>query len=367
MQQIFRGVGMKLQNCYKLAPNRVWRTYLGGKILDHISGKQEPQDSHFPEDWLLSVTPARNIGREDVSNEGISRVCDGEKTFLLTELTERFPEEFFGEAHCKSFGNSPEFLLKFLDSSIRLHMQCHPTVAFSQKHLGSNHGKTEGYYILGIRPGCEGYIYLGFQRQPDPAVFRQAVEEQNTGEILKYFDKIPVKPGDCFIVPGGVPHAIGEGVFMVEIMEPTDFAVRIEFERGGYVLPEAARFMGRGLDFGLSMFDFTARDMAATREAFFVDPLPLPVEGDGERFSLFDRRKTPCFRSEVLRVNGEAAVEHDSMRAVIVTSGSGRITCQDRSLELQQFDRIVIPAMQKRAVFHGEMELLTVLPPFPGK
>jgi mannose-6-phosphate isomerase len=40
------------------------------------------------------------------------------------------------------------------------------------------------------------------------------------------------------MVPGGMPHAIGEGVFMIEVMEPTDFAVRIEFERGGYVLPE---------------------------------------------------------------------------------------------------------------------------------
>ncbi len=354
---------MHLQSCYKLAPNRVWRTYLGGMTLDRISGNPEPQDSHFPEDWLLSVTPARNIGREDVADEGISRVYDGDKTVLLTDLLDRFPEEFFGREHLAKFGKSPEFLLKFLDSSIRLHMQCHPTAAFSRQHLQSNHGKTEGYYILGIRPGCEGYIYLGFQRQPDPAEFRQAVAEQNTENILQYFDKIPVKPGDCFIVPGGIPHAIGEGVFMVEIMEPTDFAVRIEFERGGYVLPEAARFMGRGLDFGLSMFDFTPRSYEEVRKAFFVEPLPLPVAGDAERFSLFDNRKTACFRTEVLRVHGEAAVEHDALRAVIVTSGSGKITCGDLTLDLQQYDRVVLPAIQKKAVFTGNMELFTVLPP----
>ena len=43
---------------------------------------------------------------------------------------------------------------------------------------------------------------------------------------------------------------------MVEIMEPTDLTIRIEFERGGYVLPENARFMGRGIDFALSMFNY---------------------------------------------------------------------------------------------------------------
>jgi len=35
-------------------------------------------------------------------------------------------------------------------------------------------------------------------------------------------------------IPGGILHAIGEGIFMVEIMEPSDLAVRFEFERAGY-------------------------------------------------------------------------------------------------------------------------------------
>ena len=44
---------------------------------------------------------------------------------------------------------------------------------------------------------------------------------------------------------------------MVEIQEPSDLVVRFEFERGGYVLPESARFMDRGIDFGLTVFDLT--------------------------------------------------------------------------------------------------------------
>ena len=90
---------MKLETCYRLAPNRVWRTYLGGRTLDRIAGVRNPEDSHFPEDWLLSTTAAHNIGREKFPGEGISRVITSTGEVFLTELAERFPEELFGRAH----------------------------------------------------------------------------------------------------------------------------------------------------------------------------------------------------------------------------------------------------------------------------
>lgn len=354
---------MKLETSYRLAPNRVWRTYLGGRTLDRIAGVRNPEDSHFPEDWLLSTTAAHNIGREKFPGEGISRVITSIGEVFLTELAERFPEELFGRAHREKFGNSAGFLLKYLDSSIRLHMQCHPSIPFARRFLNSPFGKTEGYYILGIRPGCEGYLYLGFQRAPEPEAFKRAVEAQDTETILAGFDRIPVKPGECFYVPGGIPHAIGEGIFMVELMEPADFAVRIEFERGGYTLPENARFMGRDIDFALSMFDFTARNLARTRKEFFVEPLELSIVGNAERFSLFDSRKTNCFRLERIRVNGNAAVDHHSFRVLIVTRGNGTLSCENKTLSLQQYDRVLIPYYVQTMRFSGKLELLAAMPP----
>lgn len=354
---------MILEPCYRLAPNRVWRTYPGGRTLDEIEGVTKPADSHFPEDWLLSTTAARNVGREKFPDEGISRVVTSSGELPLTELAARFPEELFGKAHREKFGNSAGFLLKYLDSAIRLHMQCHPSVPFAKRFLNSPFGKTEGYFILAIRPECEGYIYLGFQRTPEYGAFKRAVETQDTEAILAGFDRIPIKPGDCFYVPGGIPHAIGEGVFMVEMMEPTDFAVRIEFERGGYRLPESARFMGRDVDFALSMFDFTARDLRQTREEFFVEPLPLPIEGDAKRFSLFDRRKTSCFRLERILLDGSAAVVHNAFRVLIVTRGTGKLFCQDRTLVLRQYDRVLIPHRVPELRLSGNLELLVAMPP----
>ena len=353
----------RLADAYRITPNRVWRSYLGGRTLDCISGVATPQDSHFPEDWLLSDTLARNVGREEVADEGISRLeGEGGAVIPFTRLLAEAPEGLLGQRHCRALGHRAGFLLKYLDSAIRLHIQCHPSIPFAKRFLNSDCGKTEGYYILDVRPGCEGYLYLGFQRAPSPEQFKEAVATQDTSAILSAFDKIPVRRGDCFIVPGGVPHAIGEGVFMVEMMEPTDFAVRVEFERGGYVLPEAARFMGRGIDFAMSMFEFRSRDVEQVRRDFFVTPQTLPISGDAERFSLIDARKTECFRLERIVVDGEAMVEHDALRALMVIAGNGTIECGQRRFSASQYDRFLVPCQTREVRLIGKMELLAALP-----
>lgn len=348
-----------------LPPNRVWRTYLGGATLDRMEGKDVPADTHFPEDWILSTTAAINQGREEYREEGLSRTRIADRELSLRDLFAEQPQEMVGPEHYRRFGAQAAFLLKYLDSSIRLHLQCHPTVPFSQQHLNSNAGKTEGYVILGHRPEVQPYIYLGFQRPPDPVRFRQAIVEQDTAFILSCFDRIPVKAGDVFLVPGGLPHAIGEGVFMIEIMEPTDFAVRIEFERGGYVLPEASRFMGRDVDFALSMFDFTAYDLEQLKARFFVEPRLLEEQGRNRRWSLFDSRYTGCFRVERLEVADRMTVSHDGFRVMIVTSGSGTIRSGDTVISVRQGDRRLIPHQTENVTLESAtgMELIVARPP----
>ena len=359
---------MRCPAVFRIEPNRVWRTYLGGRTLDEISGVPNPGDSHFPEDWILSTTLAKNIGREELVTEGLSRLSSPEYgTMFLSEWLERCPVEMLGERHLAQFGKNAGFLLKYLDSSIRLHMQCHPTVSFSRRFLHSCHGKSEGYLILGSRPETEPYIYLGFQHLPEKEAFRKAILDQEEKALLSCFEKIPVRAGDLFFVPGGFPHAIGEGIFMIEIMEPSDFAVRIEFERGGYVLPEQARFMGRDVDFALSMFDFREHSVEEIRRELFVVPRKLPLAGEGERFSLFDSRYTSCFRAELLNIHGGAEVEHDSFRVLIVTEGEGIIAAGGETLPLRRFDRVLIPHQvgKIRLESRNGMTLAAALPPKP--
>ena len=59
----------------RLLPTRVYRFYRGGALLGRLRGEPE-EDNFLPEDWVGSVTPARNPGRDDPA-EGLSRLADG--------------------------------------------------------------------------------------------------------------------------------------------------------------------------------------------------------------------------------------------------------------------------------------------------
>lgn len=353
-----------------LSPNRVWRTYLGGMRLDQMEGVENPGDKHFPEDWIGSTTRAVNKGREHLTEEGLSKVTLDDKTITLKKLCEEQPELVLGAKHFKKYGANTQFLLKFLDSSIRLHLQCHPTIPFAQKYLNSNSGKTEAYVILSIRDGVtDPYIYLGFQHPPAKEDFKRMIEEQDGNALLSCFEKIPIKPGDVFMVPGGMPHAIGEGVFMIEIMEPTDFAVRIEFERGGYVLPEESRFMNRGIDFALSMFSYQATSIEDIRKGYFIEPRVLDAQNQSIEQSLIDARKTPCFRVNRFTINDSFKKEAESFYIGIVTKGSGTIRIDQQTYPVKEGMKFFIPFHTGTVTFESEggMEIIATFPPEAGE
>lgn len=349
-----------------LEPNRVWRTYPGGFKLDMLEGREHPVDSHFPEDWIGSTTRAVNKGREHFKDEGLSKVTVNDEALLLKALFEKEPISMLGAQHFEKYGANTQFLLKFLDSAIRLHIQCHPTIPFAQKYLNSNSGKTEAYVILKIRDEVkEPYIYMGFQHPPAKAEFKRMIEEQDSEAILACFDKIPIKPGDVFMVPGGMPHAIGEGVFMIEIMEPTDFAVRIEFERGGYVLPEESRFMNRGIDFALSMFNYESTSVENIKERFFCEPCILETQNQSTEHTLIDEHKTPCFSVNRINIKDNYVKESGKFYIGIVTKGSGAIVVGSETYSVMEGSRFFVPFQTGPVTFETEngMEIITTFPP----
>jgi len=307
-----------------------------------------------------------NKGREHLTEEGLSKVTVAEETLTLKALCEKEPNALLGARHVEKYGANTQFLLKFLDSAIRLHIQCHPTIPFAQKHLNSNSGKAEAYVILSIRDDVkEPYIYMGFQRPPAKTAFKRMIEEQDSDAILACFEKIPIKPGDVFMVPGGMPHAIGEGVFMIEIMEPTDFAVRIEFERGGYVLPKESRFMNRGIDFALSVFNYEPTPVEAIKERFFCEPRELETQNQSAEYALIDERKTSCFSVNRIDVKDRYLKEADTFYVGIVSKGSGTIAIGDETYPVKEGVKFFVPCQTGPIAFESEngMEITATFPP----
>lgn len=330
-----------------LPPNRVWRTYPGGRTLDELAGAPAPADSHFAEDWIGSVTRAVNPGREHLS-EGLSQVRVGLDPTPrdFAQLLADDPEYFLGAAHVARHGVSPRLLVKYLDSGVRLHFQVHPTRDFAQRFLNAPSGKTEAYHVLATRADvAEPYIYVGFQRPPSPVALKRMIEAQDLAAIEACFDKIPVRAGDTFIIPGGTPHALGPGVFMVEIQEPSDLVVRFEFEKAGYVLPESARFMNRGLDFALTVFNYAPLS-AAHIEAFVrCTPRRLGALGPGSwHDELIGPAQTDCFRVTKMHL-GSSVVKDESTAAIaIVTAGTVTVEVGSESHRLETYAKFFVPA-----------------------
>ncbi|MEP0357281.1 MAG: class I mannose-6-phosphate isomerase [Paraglaciecola sp.] len=330
----------------KFGANRVWRTYQGGKLLDAIEGKDLPVDSSFPEDWIGSTVEARNVGREHIS-EGLAMVVgeDGE-SIPFRELLKNNQEYFLGKSgsEVRSLDDIP--LVKYLDSSTRLHFQAHPTREFAKERLGLPRGKTEAYVILETREDIsDPYIYAGFQRPPSREKLKEWIETQDIDSIESCFDRIPVKPGDVFLLPGGRPHALGEGILMLEIMEPSDLAVRFEFERCGYEIPEKARFMDRGIETALDVFNFDPVTPEKTDAEFRCEPTLLSSDGSGNSLEeLIGSDKTPCFTVRRASVNGSFERKEETFFFGIVTNGSGSVRIGEDVIELQQWERFFCPA-----------------------
>jgi len=357
---------MKIPSILILPFNRVWRTYPGGMKLDLMEGREHPVDAHFPEDWIGSTTRAVNKGREHLAEEGLSKVTVADETLTLKALCGKQPNALLGTRHFEKYGANTQFLLKFLDSALRLHIQCHPTIPFAQKYLNSNSGKTEAYVILSIRDDVkEPYIYMGFQHPPAKAAFKRMIEEQDSDAILACFEKIPIKPGDVFIVPGGMPHAIGEGVFMIEIMEPTDFVVRIEFERGGYVLPAESRFMNRGIDFALSMFNYEPIPVETIKERFFCEPRALETQNQSTEYALIDEQKTLCFSVNRIDVKDYYVKEADTFYVGIVSKGAGTLVTGGETCPVNEGSKFFVPYQTGPVTFQSEsgMEITATFPP----
>lgn len=325
-------------------PTRVRRNYAGGSLLESWCGGGGGGDGDQPEDWIASTTAAVNPGLPERLDEGLTRVQlpDGTTT-TLAHLVQENPAYYLGNTHLANYGAELGFLAKLLDSAMRLHVQAHPTAQFSRQYLGSRYGKFESYVILGFRPGYDPTLRLGFQRAPSREEWRRIIADQDIPAMDACFDEIPLEIGEVWCVPGGMPHAIGAGVLMLEVMEPSDLVVRCEFEREGIVVPPAGRFMQRGLDFCLDIFDYQSRSVQEIKDLCRIAPRATEVPGEE---LLVGPAQTECFTVLRQRVEAPATLSADVLELLLVTSGRGVLRADDVETALSASSRVIVPAGQ---------------------
>ncbi len=118
-------------------------------------------------------------------------------------------------------------LVKFLFTSENLSVQVHPDDHYAQLHHNSP-GKTEMWHVLAAQEGAK--IAAGFREPVTKEQVREAALDGTIVDLLQWFD---AKVGDTFYIPAGTVHAIGAGLTICEIQQPSDITYRLyDYGRG---------------------------------------------------------------------------------------------------------------------------------------
>lgn len=294
--------------------NRVWRCYIGGKLLDAFLGNDTVSDGNLPEEWLASVTRADNDDHQQSPDEGLSVIRGSNISF----------DELLRDCAPGGIG----VLCKFLDSAIRLPVQCHPDREFARKYCNSEYGKTESWLILGTREinGETPYILLGFKPGVSKTQFRAAVEAQDIPAMEECFHKFSVKPGEVYFIPGRIPHALGPGILLLEVQEPTDLVIQPEQQIGNVTLSEKQMWSELDHDTAFSCFDYKGVPPEELLKQLKLNARVKKQYPHAVLESIIGPEHTDCFQVDKLTITGEFEFSCDSPRHLgIVTEGSGTI------------------------------------------
>jgi mannose-6-phosphate isomerase len=202
----------------KLPSNQFDHFYRGGNRIGKL--RKGPGGPMRPEEWIASTTT-----RFGQSVNGLSLLADGK---LLRDEIEANPIIWLGEKHFKKYGSSIEILVKLLDPDQRLPVHYHPDRKFAADKLHLDHGKTEAWIILDAPDGAK--VGVGFNRKMNKSEVAKLVSDHNSEGLLDSLNFLEVKAGDVVFVPAGVAHAIEAGIFVLELQEPTDLSILLEWD-----------------------------------------------------------------------------------------------------------------------------------------
>jgi mannose-6-phosphate isomerase len=313
-----------------LPPNVLRHFYAGGARIAALRGLALDSD-HMPEEWIGAVSTMFG------SDRGLSRFEDGT---LVRDAVRADPEAYLGAEHVARYGADTALLVKLLDAGQRLPIHFHPGRAFARAALGSRYGKTEAWLIVEAEPGAA--VWVGFERTVELDEVREWMRAQDAAAMLAAMHELPVSRGDAVFVPAGTPHAIGEGLLIAELQEPTDLSVLLEWD--GFELSPDDGHLGLGWDRALQALDLRAVDAPSAAP-------DLPPEAD------------PYFRAD--RLSGGATL--DAGFAILIgLAGSGTLATEGGELAVGRGSAVLIPHAAGDGELRGDVIALLCRPPAPG-
>ena len=331
-----------------LPVNQFDHFYRGGDRIGALrSGPGGPQR---PEEWIGSTTT--RFGQEV---QGLSVLPDGR--YLRDEVIAD-PVAWLGPEHVERYGDSLEVLVKFLDLGQRLPVHLHPNREFARTHLGLAHGKTEAWYVVDAPPGAR--VGVGFAERMALSEVASMVAAHDSAGLLGALRTREVRPGDAMLVPAGLPHTVQEGVFVLELQEPTDLSILLEWQDFA-VDGDRDGHLDLGFDVALQAVDTTAVTdadldrLVVRREDIDRAGLTsaLPAEADA------------YFRAQHLDTSDSPVGVDAGFAVVAVLDGAGTITSAQGTLPVAKGDVLLLPYAAGDWIADGSLVAVACRPPAP--
>jgi mannose-6-phosphate isomerase len=302
-----------------LPPNVIEHWYAGGPALAAWRGLPAVGE-RSPEEWIGAT-----VARFGEPEHGPAHLADGT---LLRDAVVGDPIAWLGRDD--GAPGDTGILVKLLDAGQRLPVHVHPTRDYATHHLGCAYGKTEAWYVL--QAATDAAVWVGWREDVDHRRVRGLVDEQDADAMLALMHRIPVRPGDGILVPGGTPHAIGAGILLIEAQEPTDQSILLE--RTNTTASDAEVFLGLDRDVALSVVDTTA----------LADPgrLMRHASAAADLVAVLPGEAAPYFRMEMLSAGGAVPA---GFAVAVVLAGSGTVTsAHGAPLDVTAGQTLVVPA-----------------------
>ena len=253
----------------------------------------------------------------------------------IDNAIEEFGELITGK---KEYKPPLPLLIKILDAQDILSVQVHPD-AETCRRTGKGNPKTECWYIIHAEP--QAVIYKGLIPGTTKEQFTKAISNGTCDKLLR---KVHVKPGQCHFLPAGTAHAIGPGLIIAEIQQPSDTTYRV--------------------------FDWNRTDpkTGKGRQLHIEDALEA-IHFDTSEDQLTVNTLGRLVGSQVFKVDKghqakdcQALLSPGQMKVLIFLTGTGNITAQNQQpMNFQKGDVILVPAdYTGTIIFEQDCEYLTV-------
>lgn len=181
----------------------------GGRRLAQQWHKPDSNGGGWAESWEV-------VDLGDDQSRVLGGPFDGR---TLHDLVREHPDELLGRhAGCEQF----PLLFKFLDAAETLSVQVHPNDEQAAKFAPGQYGKSEAWVILAANSNSR--LSVGLKSGVDRATLEQHLA---AGTVEQCLHSIPARAGDVISVPAGTVHAIGAGVALAEIQQPSDVTFRL--------------------------------------------------------------------------------------------------------------------------------------------